>query len=307
MKNLIQRCTITGLIVFSLLSGIITQCTDDCREGPLKNALIWRISGNDLPAPSYLFGTIHVVDSNDISVHSTIIEQLRRADALVFETNLKDPQYQQLALQHAMMEHDSLEGILPTDQFDVVKRFFLDEFDFPVEAVSKMKPFYIASLMGALDAKGKSKSHEEVLMEIAGKEAKMITGISTLEKESELIDKIDMKDQAAYMLTEIEAYRNGESELLKNEMMQAYEKADIEMIHVLISESLADFPVVFDQLFVSRNESWLPAMVALMHEQSCFFAVGVGHLPGESGLIRLLRKNGYKVSPVKMDFWFHDR
>jgi hypothetical protein len=206
-----------------------------------------------------------------------------------------------------MMDDDSLTGILSPGQYQVVKRFFREEFDFPVEAVSTMKPFYLASLIGALDTKGQSKSHEELLMQVAGKEEKMIKGISTLGREAEIIDGIDMKDQVAYLLNEIKAYRSGESEILRNEIMQAYEKADITKIHDLIYASLENYPGVYDQMFGSRNASWLPAMIGLMQDQSCFFAVGVGHLPGDSGLIRLLRKNGYKVSPVHMDFWFHDR
>ena len=47
-------------------------------------------------------------------------------------------------------------------------------------------------------------------------------------------------------------------------------------------------------------------MEEMMRQQSCFFAVGVGHLPGESVLIRLLHDQGYRVKPVHMDFWFHD-
>ncbi len=36
-----------------------------------------------------------------------------------------------------------------------------------------------------------------------------------------------------------------------------------------------------------------------MPEKSVVIAVGAGHLPGEFGVIKLLRKAGYKVEPVK--------
>jgi hypothetical protein len=36
-----------------------------------------------------------------------------------------------------------------------------------------------------------------------------------------------------------------------------------------------------------------------MPGKSLVIAVGAGHLPGEKGVINLLRKAGYKVEPVK--------
>ena len=36
-----------------------------------------------------------------------------------------------------------------------------------------------------------------------------------------------------------------------------------------------------------------------MEQKPVFFAVGAGHLPGENGIIQLLRNHGYKVTPVK--------
>jgi len=228
MKKIYSGSSITVCIALGLLSGVNFRCSADTKEGPLQNALIWRISGNNLPAPSFLFGILPVLDSGEISMHSTVIEQLKRADALVFEASPAVPQYQQVK---------ALEG--------------------------------------------KNRSQEEILMQIARSEEKMICGIST-------------PDQ------------HGNSFVWNDDMIQAYEKSDIERIHALISELLEDSPGVFDQLFALRNASRLPAMTSLMHDQSCFFAVGAGHLAGDSGLIRLLRKKGYKVSPVHMDFWFHD-
>jgi uncharacterized protein YbaP (TraB family) len=36
-----------------------------------------------------------------------------------------------------------------------------------------------------------------------------------------------------------------------------------------------------------------------MHEKSLVIAVGAGHLPGEKGLISLLKKEGYTVTPIE--------
>lgn len=306
MKNKKARITLAGFFII-LISALTTfYILENFGDKPLKTSLIWKITGKDLPGPSYLFGSVHVSSTREAAVHKTIIEQLFRSDALVFETNLSDPGYQQMALKFAMMEKDSLDGILSPGQYDQLKHFFQEEFSFPLEAVKRMKPFYLASLIGAMNKEDKGISYEEELLLIAQEKAKPVTGISTLEKESEILSKISLPDQVDYLFDEIESYSSGRSEALKQEIFQAYRKADIERIYSLMSGSLKDHPEIFQQMFMERNASWITPMMWLMREQTCFFAVGVGHLPGEKGLIRLLRKEGYKVVPVHLDFWFHD-
>ena len=48
-----------------------------------------------------------------------------------------------------------------------------------------------------------------------------------------------------------------------------------------------------------RNKAWIPLLTEQINKQSCFIAVGALHLPGEMGIIKLLRKEGYNVEPVK--------
>nr|WP_152378338.1 TraB/GumN family protein [Flavobacterium haoranii] len=40
-------------------------------------------------------------------------------------------------------------------------------------------------------------------------------------------------------------------------------------------------------------------MEKAMKDKPTFFGVGAAHLAGEEGVIKLLRKQGYKVEPVK--------
>jgi uncharacterized protein len=53
-----------------------------------------------------------------------------------------------------------------------------------------------------------------------------------------------------------------------------------------------------DLLLYGRNRKWVSKMKELLPDKSLLFAVGAGHLPGEQGLINLLRRNGYTVSAV---------
>ena len=47
-----------------------------------------------------------------------------------------------------------------------------------------------------------------------------------------------------------------------------------------------------------RNKHWMPQIQNMIQNEDAFIAVGVNHLYGKQGLIRLLEAEGYKVEPV---------
>jgi uncharacterized protein YbaP (TraB family) len=51
-------------------------------------------------------------------------------------------------------------------------------------------------------------------------------------------------------------------------------------------------------LLDDRNERWIPILQKEFKKNSLFIAVGAGHLPGEKGVIQLLRNAGYTVEAV---------
>lgn len=54
-----------------------------------------------------------------------------------------------------------------------------------------------------------------------------------------------------------------------------------------------------DILIYNRNAEWIKQMPEIMKQKPTFFAVGAGHLPGEKGVLTLLKKAGYTVEGVK--------
>ncbi|MGF7229849.1 TraB/GumN family protein [Arachidicoccus sp.] len=52
---------------------------------------------------------------------------------------------------------------------------------------------------------------------------------------------------------------------------------------------------------IARNKLWISRLPQLIKAQSCFIVVGLDHLKYNFGLIKQLRKLGYKVTPVSMN------
>jgi uncharacterized protein YbaP (TraB family) len=56
------------------------------------------------------------------------------------------------------------------------------------------------------------------------------------------------------------------------------------------------------QNVIGRNHLWIGKLLPLLRQGPCFISVGAGHLFAgeEEGIVELLRKNGYKVTPMKL-------
>ncbi|MDE5838051.1 MAG: TraB/GumN family protein, partial [Paramuribaculum sp.] len=48
-----------------------------------------------------------------------------------------------------------------------------------------------------------------------------------------------------------------------------------------------------------RNAAWAETLKAELPVKSVLVAVGAGHLPGEKGLVSLLKNLGFQIEPVK--------
>ena len=60
-----------------------------------------------------------------------------------------------------------------------------------------------------------------------------------------------------------------------------------------------DSEEMMDALIYSRNRMWVDKLKVMMPERACLVCVGAGHLPGDQGVLQLLRNMGYTVEPMK--------
>ena len=58
-------------------------------------------------------------------------------------------------------------------------------------------------------------------------------------------------------------------------------------------------PAEENALIYDRNKTWVQKLAAIMKAAPTFVAVGALHLPGDKGLLNLLKKQGYTVEAVK--------
>lgn len=268
-----------------------------CTAQDQNASLLWKIEKKGIP-DSYLFGTIHMICKDQFFWTKPMEKAFSKSDKICFEMDLDDQSVMMKVSMGVMNENGkTLADYFSEEDFLLLRKYFADTLHANLDNYQMMKPFMLSTLMsmGASDC-GTTTAYEEYLKDKAVATKKEILGMETAEEQLAIFNKLP----ADSVVKEIMAIVKGETpetdELKK--MMSLYTQQDIQQLHQLIkeSESLAEYKSDF---LDDRNEKWISRIENMMKNQSVFFAVGAGHLAGEKGVIGLLRKQGYTLTPVR--------
>lgn len=115
-----------------------------------------------------------------------------------------------------------------------------------------------------------------------------------------IFDSIPLKTQAEMLVKSIKSVNSGASEF--KAMVELYKSQDIEaMAGTMKSDSSGENEMgkYENILLTTRNKNWIPLIGKNSATKSTFYAVGAGHLGGETGVVNLLRKEGFTVKALK--------
>lgn len=285
------------IIVLFLYQTGVAQETDKEQ----KHSLLWEISGKNLEQKSYLFGTIHVIPKDDFFFTQTMSDKFNECNALALEVNMSEVTMKDqfsLAKKMFLPENETLENYMDEEDYQWFYRYCIDSLEIKERKMEKyvqIKPLFLSVIL--LSHKlGKTVVYEDYLNKKATKQDMELYGLETLEFQMAIIDSLAIEEQVELFLGE-----KGEQDFNMidefDELLNAYKSQNIEKLYELMKSDDA-FDPYEDHFLIKRNQKWIPIIEELIKEQSVFIAVGAGHLSGEHGVIKLLRRNGYTVKPV---------
>jgi len=264
-----------------------------------QNALIWKVSGNGIENPSYLFGTIHAICPDDFFLPEKLDEIIKSTDNLYLEIDMTDAEFMQ-KMQIGMMnpQMKNIQADLSEAHQKLIDEALIKYMGGGLAQMGALKPWALASMLAiksGLDCPTSS-SYEAELIKLAKANGKSVNGLETIEDQLALFNNIPYDQQLEWLVetvTEME-----ENKALLAQLIATYKKQDVKVLYKLMleQEEMEEFAeVLLDQ----RNENWIPVMTKAMGESTNVFAFGAGHLGGEKGVLNLLKKAGYKVEAVK--------
>lgn len=268
-------------------------------QQPLADTLLWKIEGNELKAPSFLFGTIHATCK--VVISDKMQNALDQVSGLVMEVDINDMSglTSKDAISSVMIGNgETWQDHLSPEEYQKIKDFFADFDSVNLGTVEMMKPKIISALMikdlvdCTLDA------YEMKLNAYASKSELNIFGLETFTEQMLMLSGEPLESQFEDFIA-MTTLDKKEHTAMMADMMRLYDEERLTELYEFIT---ADNVVnnMFDQenLLDKRNQRWIPKLEPLMTQQPVFVAVGAAHLPGKNGVINLLREAGYVLTPI---------
>ncbi len=286
MKKLHKLFTAAFLVLF-----VSTTFAQSKVQKPLENSLLWEVSGKGLTKPSFLFGTIHMICSPDFIMTEQAKNAFAKTDKLTLEIDMSDPE-QMTAMQKMAMGDKPLSETLTATEYARLDAIVQKHAGI---SVKQLDSFSLVTVMSVLSSRSFGctdlKFYEMEFIEMAKNSKKPVSGLETVQDQIALFEEgISTKD----ILEMMEA---ADDKVTKN-MVEIYKKQNLQELFALTTDEKMMTAEARKLMLDNRNIKWLEVIPAMMKKESVFFAVGAAHLPGQNGVIELLRKAGYTVKAV---------
>lgn len=263
----------------------------------LEKSLLWKVSGNGLSQPSYLYGTIHMTCDN------TLDEATKKAIAdtqqLYLELDMDDPSMMGIMMQGINMKDGvTMDQLVSPEDYKVVDAFFKKRLGMGVDPMKSMKPMLLSAMLLPATLGCTPKSIEEALMTEIRKKNGETYGLESVAEQLAVFDAIPYKVQMEELVKS--AKEDGQNDMEEmNDLLKIYNSKDLDAMVEASQKSENRTTSEFgDELLSNRNKNWISRISRIAKEKPTFFGVGAAHLGGSDGVIRLLRKAGFKVEAV---------
>lgn len=278
-----------------LIAALIVNLTNAQTN---NNSLLWKIYGNGLSKPSYLFGTIHI--TCDATLSEKVKTALNNTEQLCLELDMDDSSIQAEMMKGMMMKDGvTMKSLTSDEDFKIVDDFLKAQLGYSAEMLTTLKPFMVSAMLYPKMLPCEVQSVETELMKIGKAQNEEVIGLESIAEQMSVFDAISYQDQMNELVKTAKTNLKRDINEI-NDMLALYKTENIEAIYDFTQKSENVMTSKYtDVMLNDRNRNWISRIDKIAKEKPTFFGVGTAHLGGEQGVVKLLRKAGYKVEPVK--------
>tara|TARA_B100000809_G_scaffold257879_1_gene300211 strand:+ start:214 stop:1068 length:855 start_codon:yes stop_codon:yes gene_type:complete len=268
----------------------------------LADTSVWKVSKGEQSL--FIGGTLHILAPSDYPLPDSFSTSYQQAQTLVFETDLSalsSPEFQlQMLTALTYPDGKNLKSVLEEDTYQRLNTYCQAR-DLPLDNFLKFKPALLTITLTMIELQRmgiSSAGVDEHFYKQGTKDGKTLLKLETTEQQLQFLTSMgegqedqlilstldDMDSLAKMMATLKSAWRSGDSNKL---------------LETAIMPISSDYPELYQNLLVSRNNSWLPQIEAMFKTPATeFILVGTLHLVGPDGIIERLQKSGYRVEQL---------
>jgi len=263
---------------------------------------VWKVANGDKVL--YLGGSSHLLRAEDFPLPTEFDMAFDASQKMVFETDINsvsNPEIVQLMMMKSLLpEGKTLKSLLSDKVYDELSKVCAEN-NIPMENVQNIKPAMLMSILEMVQIQKLGFQPQGVdvyyLTKQIGRNGDL-SYLETVESQIELLTTMGDGFEDEYVKYSLKDMKNIESEI--SIMIEEWRKGTTKFITKELKKHTKQFPTVYNKLFTQRNNNWLPQIEQFLQDDKVeFVVVGLGHLVGKDGLLKLLKNKGYKVEQLR--------
>ncbi|MGH1337716.1 MAG: TraB/GumN family protein [Aureispira sp.] len=259
-----------------------------------SNSLLWELQLPQHSAPSYLFGTMHVRDERVFSSIDKLTTYLHQCDAFAAEFDFQEANFSQLEQASQLPEGVGLHTALSPSIYKKLAKVVAKETHQPLEVFDQRSPMLLLNLLAEAQLSTEQNvALDKLLYDLALQAGKKILGLETFQEQLDVFQHFNLAEQYRALKQVATNFKRYKRTLQKT--TAAYFKGDMNGLYQQSKRSIGSMRRV---LLYERNQKMADRFEAYTQEQTLFAAIGAGHLAGQKGVLRLLKKKGYRLRPL---------
>lgn len=292
MQGILQRVARLAALTL-VLAGLAPVHADG------EPQVLWQVAGASNTV--YLFGSVHLLQTSDSALPAAAMAAYADAEKIVEEINLSEAAGGMLTATGStpqfLPEGQTLAAALQPELFaelqTAARSLGLD-----TDFMTRFQPWFVAITIQQLrllrEGYNPLQGVDFQIASFAERDRKPILALETLQEQLALFGNLPMEEQREMLRSTL---RETDTKEKIADITQSWRRGDLGRLETLLREGAENSPELFKALTTDRNLRWLPQIENMLKDKDNDYLVVAGalHMVGESGLVELLKKKGYRV------------
>lgn len=253
----------------------------------------------------YLGGTVHLLRPSDYPLPQPYETAYQDSDTLYFETDIRgmnDFSVQARMLGQLTYQDDrTLSSVLSPEVYEQLSTYALGV-GLPMQMMEKFKPGLLVTTLQLLEFQKLGYTPQGVDAYFDSRamgDGKQVGQFETVDEQIGFLSRMGEGNENQFIELSLEDMK--EIEISMDAMIASWRSGDAgELSAVFVDDMKQQYPSVYNELLLERNNNWMPQIEALFSKEGTeFVLVGAAHLVGEDGLLAQLQRNGYDVAQLR--------
>lgn len=291
-------CLVTLLFGLPLLAPAAGKGNTD--TAGFDKGVLWRVDGAH-GTPSWILGTLHSDDPRVTKLPPLVQSAFDRAERFVMEVVVDQEAIAQMTQSMFLPKGESLNEILGGDLYERTRKALFNA-GLNDDGLERTKPWVVITMLSM--PRPQSGVFLDLKLHLAAAKRRIpIAGLESMGEQIAVFDQMSLADQAALLEETVALSAQIQQQI--DQMIALYIKRDLAGLLRLGHEQQpgpAQTKAVYDslmqRLLTRRNELMAQRVLPHLKAGGAFVAIGALHLPGQQGVLNLLKKQGLKLVSV---------